>query len=803
MNSFESHTTYGSVKPTEQSSAPAGLVRRVLSTSLRTKLLIVFLAVALVPLVLLAFLNSRTAANTLEQNVGASIKALADTQAPVMGDLLDWQINRLQLFSQNPTLREAVQAANETYKDPATIRAEIDRLDKQWRAADAADNDADPLVHSRLVNPWADILRGYRDILPDNVEVFITDKYGAVVATTNRTSDYNQADEEWWIKAFNNGQGAIYVGQLDYDESSKAYASNIAVPVYGQDGTTVIGVLRTTLELTTLISTLELAKLGKTGYAELYFPGDLKLVRKNEKPAPADRDLVAQLEAHKDSAYFVTSLGGIPSLVSQAQVVSTNPARAAVIAKLGWTIVIHQERDESLSGVRTLTQNALLLSLTITALVAFTAVIGAQWLSRPIVQLTAVAREIASGNLQVQARQETGDEIGTLAGAFNSMIDQLRTLIGNLEQRVAERTAELQRRAVQLTTAAEVAQAASSILDPGRLLNQTVELVAARFNLYHVGLFLIDETGQWAVLQAASSEGGQRMLARQHRLQVGQVGIVGYVTGRGEPRVALDVGADAVFFDNPDLPDTRSEMALPLRARGVVIGALDVQSQEPEAFSPEDVTVFQTLADQIALAISNARLFQQAQESLEAERRAYGELSRQAWQKLTQTRPDLGFVSDQQGIVPIGDLWEPQMEQAVRAGEATPGDGDGSVLAIPIKVRGNVIGVIDAHKPGHAGQWTAEEAALMETLVEQLGTALESARLYQDTQRRAAQEQLISSITAHMRETLDIETVLQTAAREMRDVIGLAEVEVRVGTSPGSDATRRNVEPGDRKHHPA
>jgi GAF domain-containing protein len=355
---------------------------------------------------------------------------------------------------------------------------------------------------------------------------------------------------------------------------------------------------------------------------------------------------------------------------------------------------------------------------------------------------------------------------------------------GRLGETVEERTRDLVRRAHYLEATSEVARDAASVLDLQALLGRVVTLVSEQFGLYHTGIFLLDERGEYAVLRAASSEGGQKMLARGHQLRVGEVGIVGYVAASGRPRIALDVGADAVYFDNPDLPETRSEMALPLRARGEIIGALDVQSAEPEAFSDEDVAVLQTLADQVAMAISNARLFQQAQESLEAERRAYGELSRETWRELLRAQPALGFRRDRHGFSPAGDLWRPQMKAALQTGEITPGDGDGRTLAIPIKVRGQVIGVIDAHKPSEAGEWTAEEVALMETLTDQLGVALESARLYQDTQRRAARERLTGEVTARMRETLDMETVLKTAVQEVQEALGLPEVIVRLTTQP-------------------
>ncbi len=355
-----------------------------------------------------------------------------------------------------------------------------------------------------------------------------------------------------------------------------------------------------------------------------------------------------------------------------------------------------------------------------------------------------------------------------------------RDLNETLEQHVADRTRDLERRARYLETTARVARDTSSVLDLQNLLTRVVTLVSERFGFYHTGVFLLDPAGEWAVLQSASSEGGQRMLARGHRLRVGEEGIVGYVTGRGEPRIALDVGTDAVFFDNPYLPDTRSEMALPLRARGEIIGALDVQSKEPQAFSDEDVAVLQALADQVAVAISNARLFQQAQESLEAGRRAYGEISRAAWVQMLRVQTNLGFLSDQRGIFPVGDLWEPQMEAVLQTGEVTPGDGDGSTIAMPIKVRGQVIGVVDAQKLDESSEWTAEEIALIETLAEQLGLALESARLYQDTQRRAERERLTGQVAARMREILDVDSVLKTAVREIGEALQLHDMTIRL-----------------------
>jgi len=255
------------------------------------------------------------------------------------------------------------------------------------------------------------------------------------------------------------------------------------------------------------------------------------------------------------------------------------------------------------------------------------------------------------------------------------------------------------------------------------------------------------------------------------------------------------------------LPDTRSEMALPLISRGRVIGALDVQSTEEAAFTVEDVAILQAMADQLANAIENARLFQQAQESLAAERRAYGRLSRQEWEELLHAQPDLGhYQYDPGGILPTDGGWREDMKLAARSGETILGGSASSVLsggteagatlATPIKVRDQVIGILDGHKPAGAGRWTPEETTLMETLAEQLGLALESARLYQNSQRRAEHERLTSQVTTRMRETLDIEMVLKTAVQEIRQALALPEVVVRL-VPQSTDQPGNGVEQGE------
>ena len=383
-------------------------------------------------------------------------------------------------------------------------------------------------------------------------------------------------------------------------------------------------------------------------------------------------------------------------------------------------------------------------------------------------------------------------------GRTRSLATELEGQTGRLEVTVEERTRDLARRTQYLEAAGAIAREAAGLLNLQVLLSQVVTLVSERFGFYHSGIFLLDQAREWAVLQTASSEGGRRMVARQHQLKVGQTGIVGITAALGKPHIALDVGADAVFFDNPDLPATRSEAALPLRARGEIIGVLDVQSTEPAAFSQEDVSILQTLADQVAVAIDNARLLRQAEDSLEAERRAYGEFSRQAWTEMARARPDRGYRYREGKVEPVGSDWD----------EPSSSPAGLPAFSLPVEYRGQALGTIVARKPAGSGEWTPEETALLGTLAEQLVVALDSARLYQDTQRRAAQERLVGDVTARMRQTLDVDAVLRTAAQEMRQALGLSEMTIRLTPAvkpsqqihPAQGVTDIDKADGDTRH---
>jgi GAF domain-containing protein len=372
----------------------------------------------------------------------------------------------------------------------------------------------------------------------------------------------------------------------------------------------------------------------------------------------------------------------------------------------------------------------------------------------------------------------------------------LQELNQSLEDRVAARTAELEianqrneKRAKQFEAIAQVARAATANESLETLLPRLTLLMSEKFGFYHVGIFLVEEERSFAVLRAANSEGGRRMLARGHRLRVGQTGMVGYVSATGTPRVALDVGDDAVYFDNPDLPNTRSEMALPLRIAGEIIGVLDVQSIVSNAFQDEDVEILSTLADQVAVAIQNTRSYEAMQGLLNEAQKVSGAYLRETWRFLETEGTSLGYRIAGNEVDPLTrPLASAQVRKAVQERQTVTENGRNATLAIPIRLRDEVIGVMDIRTPDEH-EWDEDEVDIAEAVADRLSLALETSLLLKSTQRRAEIERITADISGKIGATTQFDSILRTAAEELSRALGGSEVLVQIQpqATPGGD----------------
>ncbi|HUI90475.1 MAG TPA: GAF domain-containing protein [Anaerolineales bacterium] len=420
----------------------------------------------------------------------------------------------------------------------------------------------------------------------------------------------------------------------------------------------------------------------------------------------------------------------------------------------------------------------------------------ASQIADPVILLQNAAVEVGRGNLDVAIPdQPSEDEIGTLSASFKNMANQLRDLIGTLEQRVRERTSELasanqevSHRAAQLEAIAKVTRSIASIQDLQTILPEIAQTISEEFGFYHIGIFMLDEAKQFAVLQAANSQGGQAMLQHGHRLKVGEQGIVGFVAANAIPRIALDTGVDAVFFNNPDLPTTRSEMALPLILNEQTIGVLDVQSEEPSAFTQEDIEVLATLAEQVSIAIQNARLFDETNRSLREARGLYEQFIQSALSETAEEKK-VGYQLKGTSLASLSTpMVSPEIEMVLAKGDTIvkPVDTErnAAILTIPIKLRGNVIGVLDIRSQDKA-DWGQDDIDIAQAVAERVALAVENATLLEDSQRRASKERIIGEVTTKISQSINLRNVLQTAVEELGHVIPGSDVIIQLEAGNG------------------
>ena len=314
----------------------------------------------------------------------------------------------------------------------------------------------------------------------------------------------------------------------------------------------------------------------------------------------------------------------------------------------------------------------------------------------------------------------------------------------------------LSRYTMEMGLAAEVAKAVTSTLDLDELLRTTVDTILTRYQFYYVGIFLADDHHEWAFLRAGTGQAGQEMLRRGHKFKIEDISsMIGWCMANCQPRIAQDVQLETVRFANPLLPETRSEVALPLITQGEAIGALTIQSREVAAFSERDLTVLQLVADQVAKAIENAKLFATAQASLQEAESVQHSIVQRTWSEEAETE-GLAYLyeqsSDSVQLIQDAMLIDPLKNQ--------------EPLAIPIVLRGQSIGVIELYDQSTPRMWSTDEVALAQTIAAQSALSLENARLFQETQRRINELVVLTRIGRRLASTLDLDEILTSVVEE-------------------------------------
>lgn len=566
----------------------------------------------------------------------------------------------------------------------------------------------------------------------------------------------------------------VYISPVYFDEVNEPVVL-LAVPMIDSSNN-YKGVLAAELNLVSMWNAVNSIRVGGTGYAYVVDKNGTLIAFENAERV-LNQENVGGLDAvgrfMRSSSSAISTYQGI----SGERVVGTY----AALGIPDWAVVIELPWDEAFRNVIQTAGVSIVFILIMAALAALAGGYVARGLTRPLVQLTNTATRIAGGETQMQAALEGPPEVVSLATAFNSMTAQVHNLIGALEKRVAERTEGLEQQTLRLRAAAEVARDAAAAPSIDELLDRAARLIRERFNLYHTGIFLIDEKKEYAVLYASPTEAGQQMLANHHRLRVGAEGIVGRVAATGEPRIALDTGVDPTYFSNPYLPNTRSEMSLPFKSNEGVIGVLDVQSDQPEAFTQDDIAIMQVMADLLSTAIEKTRLVQQVQNSLQELERTYGSVTEQSWKVFERTaRQTLGYRYDNIHLEPLREIPHEALnvlEQNAPISDSLGSDAKES-MAIPVRLRGQTIGVIQVRFQNK--DEAKATTVMIEQIADRLATALENTRLLEDSLNRANKERVIGEITSKISASINMRNVLQTAVEELGRAIPGSDVVIQL-----------------------
>jgi GAF domain-containing protein/HAMP domain-containing protein len=776
----------------------AGLIirRQFEKLTFRTKLLVFILIVALVPLTILAYFNGRVSQQRLTDAANRDLLYAAEQTAIQYDEIFTKYITSLEAAAQLSDITHLLSLPDYGRTFETVNRAEA----------------ALSIIHSQD---------------PDNIISFdVLDRDGILVASYPTRNiqpppflGFDSATEQSLKTLLLTG--LPYISSVSYDpipqlssiyiaaritsaagysptgiilaRYNASFLQDVMVSSNGQGGEDSFGVLLDNKHiylahgLTKAALFRPIAPISSEIAADLQSNGRL-LDLPIEDLSINDIELEQALSTSLDEPYFV-----INGLIGENR---RNQGAVARLDTVPWSVSFFQPQDIFLAEIEQQTRNTVLLSIIIAAIVAISGFGAAEVLTAPIVNLTELVERISKGDLSIHVPVTTRDEIGTLASTFNNMTSQIRNLLGGLEKQVADRTQELDRRARQLQAAAEVARDASSVRNLEELLNHAVDLISDYFGYYHAGIFMIDEHGEYALLQAANSDGGKIMLTQGHKLKVGEEGIVGYVAEKGSARIALDVGVDAIHFQNPNLPETRSEIGLPLKIGSNVIGVLDVQSKQEAAFDENDITVLQILADQLSIAIQNARLLQDMESALREAEIASGGYTKEAWFEYVHGTDQVpGYRYRKLDIEPVTEqpsevilAWETN-QPVKNISKINSGNGDRdsqSTLAVPIKLRDQTLGVINLRFEG--SEIPADADATISAIADRLGMAMDNARLLQQAQLLAQREQQVNIISTQLQKAASLDAILQGTVRELGRALGASRSFIQIGLPISDDS---------------
>lgn len=751
-------------------------IRRI---SLGVKLPAVAVGLLLVALGIYAYLSIRLSQQALVNTLKDELQGQAFTKVEIIQSEL--------LIARAVALELAAYAESETTAESDLIRmlrSTLKRHDYVFGSTVA--------YEPYQFKPDAFYYAPYFNRQPDNTLVF----------SDLGTPDYDYFIREWYTLPKEKLAPIISPPYYDYG-GGEIWMVTWSAPFYNQDGS-FKGVATADIAFSQTQELVNSIQVGEQGYAFLIDPAGVILgIGSNggEYEVMSDSmtlaafspktvrwiELVTDMRAGKSGFIEASDPRGEPMLV----------AYAPVGLDTGWSLALAYPRSELSAGTSQLQNTLLSYTMVVIVVFGFILFLFTRSITEPIRQLTEFAGRVSGETLNTAGAAGMGgkiairtrDELETLGNAFNQMSENLSQAFGKLEENVASRTKDLARLANELRTIAEVTRELSVIRDQSTLLNVSANLIRERLGYYHVGIFLVDEKGEYAILRGASSVAAEQMLSKNYKLKVGETGLVGAVTRAGQAYIAQDVDLDAVHFQNPYLPETRSEIALPLRSYNVTIGALDIQSSDRKAFYERDLQTLQVLADQLAAAIENAQLVHRLEETLSELSQVNRSGIQRAWQAFAGEQAASFYEYDGLQIRPIPQEISPELLEQLQAGNpivmnSRGGTPSKNALLVPLVVLEQVIGVIGLEQEDPEKPWNEEQIVIARAAANRAALTLENARLLVESNRRAAKESAIFEATSRIGVALSMENILHAAAEELEKVLRGSDIVIQFSDSP-------------------
>lgn len=714
--------------------------------SLQTLLLTSFIVIVTLPTLMATTLSTIGAYTTSQDQTFSTLSAISNLKESQISTLIhDYENDTTKLLSDQGFWVNALSVLTDTDTDPSLLENS-----------------------KRVVRSRVKVIIGTEE--EQYTEVLVINTQGEVVISTLREHEGMNFQDQLF---FRQGTLRFYTGFTDIPEFGNENLV-VAVPIYGIDGRVIRGVMAMRSNAGTIKGVME----NTPGFenAETY------LVDKNYNAVTKTRTLAEKVSTQ-------ASLDAILNNIADGQGIYENYAGERVLGHYTWfdEMQVALIAEVPLSFVVDSSVNSLIGSVVLALFVIFIAiaavVISARSIVQPITALAQITENFAAGKLSARASVDRKDEIGALAKAYNFMATQFQDIIVGLEQRVADRTRDLEGQTNRLRITAEISRDLASARVLSDLLERSAKLIQDRFQFDHTAIYLLDTNKEYAVLAASPSEAGKELLAKHYQVRVGETGIIGRVAASGESRISRNTNLDVAYLHNPLLPLTQSEMALPLRAENQVIGVLDIQNNIPNTFVEDDLSILQILADQLAAAIERTRLLQEFERNLQELETAYGLYTRDNWNNVVENilNGKTGYRFDNIRIESTTEL--PELgQQALDQGTIVTSNGNQHrdnqhTVAVPIKLRGHPIGVITLKlKEGYP----EETISTVEQASERLASAFESARLYEEARLRADREQSISQVTTAISSAGTYEEILQTTVREIGTTLRGTEVSIQI-----------------------